>query len=511
MSNPLFNQIALRTAKRNVFDLSHERKFSMNMGDLVPFFNEEVVPGDTFKMNTEIFMRLAPLVAPIMHRVNVFTHFFFIPHRLVWDNWQDFITGGEDGDSKPVFPYVNVNTNNLSEFTTGTLADYLGLNLVSPMSVTGENVSALSFRAYQLVYNEYYRDQNLENPISFDKTDGQVVSSYNIRTMRKRALEKDYYTSALPWTQRGGEATIPLGTVTPNYKDQSEVYDDLGNANGPLTAVEGELTDGSGSELRVENLNEMENEPVTINELRKAIKLQEWLEKSARGGSRYIEQIFSHFQVKSSDSRLQRPEYLGGGTSPIMISEVLQTSATNSNSGAVDPSVQGNMAGHGISSGRSNSFKRFFEEHGTILGIVSVMPKTAYQQGLRKHFFKFDKFDYFWPSFAHLGEQPILNKEIFNNGGANADETWGYTPRYAEYKFIPSSVHGDFKTTQVHWHMGRIFSQAPVLNESFLKLSDELAQERIFADTSDINKLYVQMYNKVKAIRPMPKFGVPSI
>jgi len=511
MSNRLFNQIAIRTAKRNVFDLSHERKFSMNMGDLVPCFNEEVVPGDTFKLSAEVFMRLAPLVAPIMHRVNVFTHFFFVPHRLVWDNWQDFITGGEDGDAAPVHPYININNSNYNSFNEGTLADHLGVNIVAPMAASGENISSLPFRAYQLIYNEYYRDQNLEEKIPIETTDGLETTSANIRVMRKRALEKDYYTSALPWTQRGGEATIPLGTVTPNYKDQSEVVDDLGNANGPLTAVDGQLTDGSGTPLSVENLNDMDNDPVTINELRKAIKLQEWLEKSARGGSRYIEQIFSHFQVKSSDARLQRPEYLGGGTSPIMISEVLQTSATNSQDTAVDASIQGNMAGHGISTGRSNSFKRFFEEHGTIIGIISVMPKTAYQQGLRKQFFKFDKFDYFWPSFAHLGEQPILNKEIYNDNSATADNTFGYTPRYAEYKFIPSTVHGDFKTTQVHWHMGRIFGEAPVLNESFLKLSDELAQQRIFADTSDINKLYVQMYHKVKAIRPMPKFGTPTI
>jgi len=512
MSNRLFNQIALKTAKRNVFDLSHERKFSMNIGDLVPMFVEEVVPGDTFKMNSEIFMRLAPLVAPIMHRVNVFTHFFFVPHRLVWDEWQDFITGGEDGQSAPVFPYMSVSSANQDTFGEGTLADYLGVNIAPPM-VNPVDISALPFRGYQLIYNEYYRDQNLEEPVSFSVASGYEEGTQT-KQMRKRAWQKDYFTAALPWTQRGGEATIPLGSVEPNYKNVSEtvISADGGPQDGSFHGLSGNLTSTAGSEpMRLENLNEMEVEPTTINELRKAVKLQEWLEKSARGGSRYIEQIFSHFGVKSSDSRLQRPEYLGGGTSPVSISEVLQTSATNSNAGAVDPSVQGNMAGHGMSVGRSNSFKRFFEEHGTIIGIVSVMPKSAYQQGLRKQFFKFDKFDYFWPSFAHLGEQPIENKEIYNDGSVNSAGTFGYVPRYAEYKYIPNTVHGSFKSTEIHWHMGRKFAQAPVLNNDFLKVSDELAQERIFADTSEVNKLYVQMYNKVRAIRPMPKFGIPSL
>ena len=513
MSNRLFNQIALQRAKRNVFDLSHERKFSMNIGDLVPCFVEEVVPGDTWKMNAELFMRTAPLVAPIMHRVNVFTHFFFVPHRLVWDNWQDFITGGEDGTAAPVFPYVTIRESNQHLMDEGTLADYLGINTVGQYDATGIEVSALPFRAYQTIYNEYYRDQNLESPIDFLTGDG-LSDPTDISVMRKRAWQKDYYTAALPWTQRGGEATIPLGSVEPNYKNISEtvISSDGGPQDGSINGVSGDLTSTLGSEpMRIENLNDMDVEPTTINELRKAIKLQEWLEKSARGGSRYIEQIFSHFGVKSSDSRLQRPEYLGGGSSPISISEVLQTSATNSNSGAVDASVQGNMAGHGISVGRSNSFKRFFEEHGTIIGIISVMPKSAYQQGLRKQFFKFDKFDYFWPSFAHLGEQPIANKEIYNDGSATAEETFGYVPRYSEYKYIPNTVHGSFKSSEIHWHMGRKFAAPPVLNNNFLKVSDELAQERIFADTSEINKLYVQMYNKVRAIRPMPKFGTPTI
>jgi len=508
MSNRLFNQIALKTAKRNVIDLSHERKFSMNMGELIPMFVEEVVPGDTFKMNSEIFMRLAPLVAPIMHRVNVFTHFFFVPHRLVWDHWQEFITGGEDGQSAPVFPTISISDGNAHEFDEGTLADYLGINIVKPVQ-NYVTVSALPFRAYTLIYNEYYRDQNLEAEVPFSTESGADVGT-ELRLIRKRAWQKDYFTAALPWTQRGGEATIPLGSVDPVYSNLTT----FNGSPGEAVNLEKNINDqviANGETGQIQNMDTMEVEATTINDLRKAVKLQEWLEKSARGGSRYIEQIFSHFGVKSSDSRLQRPEYLGGGTSPVSISEVLQTSATNSQDTAVDASIQGNMAGHGMSVGRSNSFKRFFEEHGAIIGIISVMPKSAYQQGLRKQFFKFDKFDYFWPSFAHLGEQPIENRELYNDGATTGNETFGYVPRYAEYKYIPNTVHGSFKSTEIHWHMGRKFAQAPVLNNDFLKVSDELAQERIFADTSEINKLYVQMYNKVRAIRPMPKFGIPSI
>lgn len=532
----LFNQVSMRKPGRNVFDLSHERKFSFNMGELIPIFCEEVIPGDTFKMNTEVLMRLAPMVAPIMHRVNVFTHFFYVPNRLVWDNWSKFITGGETYDpnnpaSVPVFPTIDILRDEDALIGRGQLADYLGVPNQIPGAPIGVDcrikLNALPFRAYQLIYNEYYRDQNLQAPLALTKTDGIVsTGEKEILVMkRKRNWEKDYFTSALPWTQKGGEVSIPLSgevpvsLADPYTANTVKLVDSTGDpsTDGDLNVSSGALRDASTSAAWIDpdgslitNLEDA-NAAITVNELRRSIKLQEWLEKNARAGSRYIEQILSHFGVVSSDARLQRPEYLGGGKNPVVISEVLQNSAT-------DTTPQGNMAGHGISAGNQNGFKKFFEEHGYVIGIISVLPRTAYQNGIRRHLLKDDKFDFFWPEFAHLGEQPVYNSEVWlqanieddPNNGKNSE--FGYQSRYAEYKFIPSSVHGDFaKFTGGldKWHMGRMFDSPPMLNDTFI--SSEDVTHRIFAVTDpSYHKLYCQIYNNVKAIRPMPQFGTPS-
>ena len=330
--------------------------------------------------------------------------------------------------------------------------------------------------AYNKIYNEYYRDQNLCDKLTDKATDGS--NSYTgVNTLQNRAWQHDYFTSALPWTQKGPEATIPLGTTAP-------LLNKTGTSHDPNLATYFQNTDGSRygastlqsgtgiapasgqvipsfgsntaySQLDVSNHLEVDLTDATassINDLRRAFRLQEWLERNARGGSRYIEVILAHFGVQSSDARLQRPEFLGGSATPISISEVLQTSDA-----AAEDTPQGNMAGHGVSVGSSNYVSYKCEEHGYIIGLMTVMPKTAYQQGIPKHFSKFDKFEYFWPSFANIGEQPILNKELYAFDDGNNDEVFGYTPRYAEYKYIPSTVHGEFRDTLDFWHMGRIF------------------------------------------------------
>jgi len=506
----IFNSVMSSKPKKSVFKMDHERKFSMNMGDLVPILVEDIVPGDSFKVSSELFIRLAPLVSPVMHRMNVFTHFFFVPNRIIWNDWEDFITGGPNGNLNPVFPRVQMESHQVERWATGSLADYLGYNQVA---LNNQPVSAMPFRAYCQIYNDYYRDQNLENEVVFSKYSGDHSTDIELFEMRKRAWEKDYFTSGLPWTQRGSEAVLPLGTISPNYKEHATAPSELISASPMATDAFGNIiATESDEQLAIHNLNDMDVEPTTINELRKSIRLQEWLEKNARGGARYIEQMLSHFGVKSSDARLQRAEYLGGGVQPVKISEVLQTSATNNNSTAVDASVQGNMAGHAISAGANHSWKKKFEEHGQIIGIMSIMPKSAYMQGLRKSLQKFDKLDFYWPSFAHLGEQPITNSEIYNDGEPEAENTFAYTPRYSEYKYIPSSVHGDFKDDELlHWTMARKFGNRPSLNNTFIKPEDEVTQQRIFADTSSINKVYVQIYHKINALRPMPKFGTPRL
>lgn len=508
-----------RRPRKNKFNLSHERKFSFQMGKLTPILVQDVVPGDQFRVKSEIFLRMAPMLAPIMHRVNVYTHYFFVPNRLVWDEWQDFITGGREGTASPVSPYISINDQTKARFQKGLLADFMGVPPVdqeTPLQYSAQ-ISALPFRAYQLIYNEYYRDQNLSEELAISKSSGVVTDSQAnmLLHMRNRAWEKDYFTSSLPWAQRGGSVGIPFeGEGTPNYKIASVVKGaDSLDYDGPLSAEDGLLRTTIGGSTttpsRIENLDsvDIDGTTVTVNELRRSVRLQEWLEKNARGGARYVEQMLVHFGVKSSDARLQRPEYLGGGKQPVQVSEIVSTFQSPEGTG----NPQGNMAGHGVAVGQQNGFKRFFEEHGYVIGLISVLPKTAYQQGLPRHFSRNDRFDYYWPEFANIGEQEVKQKELYfapnTQSEVLADETFGYQSRYAEYKYQPSTVHGEMRDTLAYWHMGRIFTSRPVLNNSFIESNPD---DRIFA-VQNAEHMYCQLYNRVDALRPMPYFGTPTL
>ena len=552
----IFNSIRLKRPKRNVFNLSYENKLTMNMGELVPIMCMPIVPGDKFRVNTEALVRLAPLVAPMMHRVNVYTHYFFVPNRLVWNEWEDFITKGIDGEDTPVLPFFSLSPGwSSGKFAAGiqngSLWDYLGLPTAKsaggiaisgadPNGVdypTGFKVSVLPFRAYQLIYNEYYRDQNLTEPVDISLSSGFVSDdqqAFNLLALRRRAWEKDYFTSALPWLQRGPEVTVPLnggrsgidvyyqgaGASAQQWKDAdgrtwtgSSVYDgsfiakpgDLTGMNAQFIGAHQQLgnrapeLDPNGS-LKVD----LDEAGVSIQDLRTSNALQRWFERNARGGSRYIEQILAHFGVRSSDARLQRPQFLGGGKMPVAVSEVLQTSSTDATS------PQANMAGHGISAGVNNGFKHYFEEHGYVIGLMSIMPRTGYQQGVPRDFTKFDNMDFYFPEFAHLSEQEIKNKELYVSNDPTYNEgTFGYTPRYAEYKYHESEAHGDFRSNMAFWHLNRIFSEKPNLNTTFVECNPS---NRIFAtsQTQD-DKFWVQIYQDVKALRLMPKYGTPML
>jgi hypothetical protein len=509
MAKNLFNSVKMTKPQKNVFDLTHDVKLSANMGELTPILTMECVPGDKFDLSCESMIRFAPMTAPVMHRMDVTMHYFFVPNRILWDNWEPFITNANSGIVPPYIVmdnYWNTNASLIAAKST-QFADYLG---IPPFSgTTSTQVSALPFAAYQAIYNEYYRDQNLVSPVNYKLIDGANDPSFprlvELTTLRKRAWEHDYFTASLPFAQKGPAVDIPLGSVS----GEAEVYVNNASAGTTLDGTPYDISvDNNSSTLPIganqlfASADSMEVQPTTINELRRAFRLQEWLEKNARGGTRYIENILAHFGVKSSDARLQRPEYITGVKSPVVVSEVLQ-------SGQSDTTPQGNMAGHGISvsSGRSGSY--YCEEHGYIIGIMSVMPKTAYQQGIPRTFLKNDPLDYFWPSFAHIGEQEVQLQELYAYT-ANKEDTFGYVPRYAEYKYMPSRVAGDFRTTLDYWHLGRIFANEPALNEEFIQCTPE-DTSRIFAvEDPDVQKLYCHVLNKIKAVRPMPKFGTPT-
>lgn len=514
----IFNSVAVRKPAYNLFDLSHDKKLSCRQGELVPIFIQDVLPGDKFQVESETLVRLAPMIAPVMHRMNVWVHFFFVPNRLVWDEWQDFITGGTDGTLQPVAPRMELN--NVTKVQLGgltSLGDYMGVPAFDNSVTVTNNVqiSALPFRAYQLIWNEYYRDQTLQDPIDFSKASGVLSNAETnlISTMRRRCWEKDYFTSALPFAQRGPEMTLPFeATVTYKDPEDPQAYlDQAGIATAPpgdvIVAGGGTLesTGGVGPKISIQNIESIDSAAITVNELRRVVRLQEWLEANATGGGRYVEQMWVHFGVRSSDARLQRPEYLGGGMNAVSVSEVLATAES-----AAGP--QGNMAGHGISYGRTNRFRRRFEEHGYVIGLMSILPKTAYQQGIPRHLARFDKFDYAWPKLAQIGEQEIKSKEIWYDPAESPstnEETFGYQSRYVEYKQTPSTVHGYFRDSLAFWHMGRIFEERPLLNEEFVEANPT---NRIFAVAeADDQNLWVHIYNNCRAIRPLPYFGTPTL
>lgn len=502
--------------KRSKHSLSHFRNMTFNMGELVPCGLIEVLPGDSVQMATSLLIRTSPLLAPVMHPVHVRIHHWFVPHRLVWTDWQNFITGGADGLNASVFPTITPNTG--SGYAVGSLADYLGV----PTGVDDLPHSAIPFRAYSLIWNEFYRDPVLQTALTIDLTDGADTTT-NI-TLQNVCWEKDYFTAARSSPQLGTAVTLPLGTSAPVYGDaptgnalklRNQAAPGDGTANLYYDTTDNMLIAGDlagtwadNTKVNIEYTGDTNlytdlsaATGSTINQLRENFAIQNFLEARARYGPRYTEYL-KFLGVRSSDARLQRPEYLGGGRQTIQFSEVLQTGVTTS--GTPSTGV-GSLLGHGIGAAKSNRFRRFFEEHGYIVSLVSVLPKTMYVNGLPRHWSRSTKYDFWQKEFQHIGQQAVLNKEVYW-AHATPNGTFGYQDRYDEYRRCESSVHGDFRTSLNYWHLGRIFSSDPALNSTFVSSNPAT---RIFQSTT-ADQLYVMVMNSVQARRLVAREGTSS-
>lgn len=515
MANKIFTQVEVNKPSTSRHDLSHDVKLSTKMGRLTPVSCIEALPGDNFdSIQAHSLIRFAPMVSPAMHRYDVTLHTFFVPNRLLWHNWENFITNTPLSGAIPVPPTTNLSP---EQRAIGSLADYLGIPTAPGAGTI--TVSALPFAAYQNIYDEYYRDQNLVDAIkpvgaNYRDTylDNGTATPVTIKEIRNRAWEHDYFTSCLPFAQKGAAATIPLGQTSDAYVQHNSGSQTntmwLGDKGGQ--GVDVNVIGTNRPDLATERLftEGGDIEPTTINSLRRAYALQRWLEKMARGGSRYVEYVRAHFNQFTGDARLDRPEFIYGTKSPVQVSEVLQTSESND-------SPQANMAGHGISisSGKNGSYK--VKEHGFIMTIMSIMPKTAYSQGLERMWSRTSNLDYYHPDFAHIGEQEVKNKELMLTGNSGYNEgTFGYIPRYAEYKFVNSRVAGDFRDTLKFWHDAREFDSGnpPVLNQSFIEARAEGASQNIRNDIFAVktgDNLWCHVYLEIKAKRKMPYYGNP--
>jgi hypothetical protein len=518
MKGDIFNIVKYAQIGSNVFDLSHSVKASFMMGRLYPTVILDAVPGDKFTIRCENFLRFLPLVSPVMHEIKVTTHFFFVPNRLLWPTWERFITGDLDVEH----PYSTPAAHN-----TNSLGCYMQYPIGMP---TGTRVNPMPVAAYNLIWDEYYRDQNLQDERFTPLVDGlNNINTDFTGTPARRAWNHDYFTSCLPFAQKGDAVELPLlqnntapvsiATGTGNPGLLRKTTDDTvasGAGDALKRNASGQLKDTTVNQFLYYDPNgtlfvNVDNEAVDINTVRRAFRLQEWLERNSRGGTRYIENIAVHFGVSSSDKRLQRPEYIGGSKQKMVISEVLSTAQTDP-SGSQEFPV-GYLAGHGISAGGSNGRIQYFcEEHGWLIGIINIQPVTAYYQGIPRKYSRFDRFDYYWPSFSNIGEQEILNKEIYVNTSLTTEQmdgTFGYLPRYAEYKYENDKILGEMQDTLEHWHLGRKFSGLPALNDGFIQCTPS---NRIFVDTTaEADHIVAHLYHDIKAVRKMPKFGIPSI
>jgi len=508
-SNHVFSQVPKAEIQRSSFDRSSGHKTTFDAGYLIPIFVDEVLPGDTFNLKMTAFGRLATPIFPLMDSAYLESFWFFVPNRLLWENWERFNGAQDDPADSTDFEIPTTS----GSWGVGELGDYFGV----PIGVS-LTYSALPFRAYNLIWSAWFRDQNLQDSLAVPVGDGP--DSAGIYTLQRRGKRHDYFTSCLPWPQKGDAVEIALGGIVPvtpitsasaipTFDVNSTIVSLEGGSGVPATTWSGSPAGGPTSAIWEDTALEVDlgtAAAATINAIRQAFQIQRLLERDARGGTRYTEIVRSHFGVVSPDARLQRPEYLGGGSSPLIISQVPQTSE----SGAGTP--QGTLAAYGTVTAHNHGFTQSFTEHGWVIGLVSVRADLTYQQGLERMWSRTTRFDFYWPALSHLGEQAVLNREIFAQATADDALVFGYQERYAEYRYKPSRVSGLMRSnaagTLDAWHLAQDFAALPVLDSDFIQ--EDPPFDRVIAVDTEPHFIF-DSHISLRCARPMPVYGVPGL